>query len=876
MFGWTTWRPVTTLLVALVSALSLTVGALNAPTAAATDPATAKILNPTGGTNEDDGLRVLYLNGGFQVCYRKAQQFYPPALANPTACEAETFTNADNFFYIAVPGSEGSSDPLRPANAATAVLTNGGTRVTDTLYLTLNNVRYTADIAIDYTSPNLTVDVTGTLRAAEIVGEGGVLPEQVYFYWGADTALGGNDFGKGYELMRGSTLEVGTSNDTADGLTEWIRRTSGAPWTGYFSGYYEQQFVAPFRGNQYTGVDTNRVDTGFGWNITADPSSATQFGFKFGLNDGPPAPATIDLPSAPRNVTAVVVGGDLVVTWDPPETDGGAPVTSYSLLANSGDNYYTCAVNDPFPTPLGCTIEGVAAGAYDVKVNASNEVGDGPDGTASTGVPLPSAPTDLAATPGYANATIAFTPPASGGPFTGYQYTLDPLSAEPTWIDIDQPVPGSPIEITGLTNGVSYQIALRAINAEGPGDASEPVTVMPLGGLFVPIDPVRAYDSRTSGGALVGGQSRVVPLAQVAELPETAVAVAYNLTVVGMKGSGYLTVAPGDVRTAPRASTINYSAIGQQWANGFVSGVSAAGEIKVFAGGAATEFVVDVTGYYFAESGEVSTSALAEPKASVFVPMNPVRAYDSRDVGAGGPLGTGAPRRVNVTAAGLVPPEATAVAYTLTQTGTVGRGYLAVAPAGSPQPAVSSINWFQSNQTTANSSVVGVVNGQVDVYAGSSTGGNSQFVIDVLGFYVPYTEAPSAGRFSALDPVRAYDSRVDDPSGPIAGGQVFSNSLSVNGVPEEAVAVAFNLTETGTTGSGYLTVTPGFLGSPPVASTINWWRANQTIANGTVVAVAGKSTGAMKYSPTSVNTFAGGGSTQYIMDVAGYFHYGIG
>ena len=507
-------------------------------------------------------------------------------------------------------------------------------------------------------------------------------------------------------------------------------------------------------------------------------------------------------------------------------------------------------------------------------------------------VTVPEAPMDLRAVAEYQQVSLFFTPGADGGaPITAYEYSLDGGNS---WASVE-PAAASPIVIAGMTNGVSYEVLVRAVNEVGSGEPGGPVYVQPLGAAFVPVEPYRAYDSRLSGGPLTGGQSRQV----VTGAPADAVAVAYNLTVVGMSGPGYLAVAPGDA-PAGGTSTLNYTARGQQWANAYVSGVDEAGQIKVTAAGAATQFVVDVVGYYTPQAppsvtagaagsatGAASVASVTPPAVvaadagggieSLFVPVVPTRAYDSRDIGAGGPLGNGAPRRVNVTAGGLVPAEATAVAYTLTQTGTVGRGVLTVAPAGQVRPAVSNINWFQNNQTSANSSVVGIDEGSVDVWAQSSTGGQAQFVIDILGYYLPADEAPWAAAFTPINPQRAYDSRTGTPRGPIRGGSTpFTTSMAVPGVPLESVAVAFNLTATGGKGTGYLTTTPGDVKSPPVASTINWWQPNQTLANGTVVDVPSlrrmTKAGALNGGPKlPVNTFAGGGSTQYVIDVAGYF-----
>lgn len=345
--------------------------------------------------------------------------------------------------------------------------------------------------------------------------------------------------------------------------------------------------------------------------------------------------------------------------------------------------------------------------------------------------------------------------------------------------------------------------ALAVANSTGGSVTVYGDVVVPSGAVFVPVEPYRAFDSRSAGGPLVSGQPRMVPT----NVPDGAVAVAYNLTATGMTGSGYLSVSPGDA-PAGNTSTLNYAAAAQSWANGAISGVDDEGQLMVAATGAPTQFIVDVVGYY-KESGPFPLNGRADGVGveSLFIPLVPVRAYDSRDIGAGGPLGVGAPRTVNVTAGGIVPPDATAVAYTLTQTGTTERGVITLGPSGSAMPMVSNINWFETNQTSANSSVVAVKDGKVDVWVQSSSGGSTQFVIDILGFYLPAAEVPWAGAYTPLDPQRAYDSRSDQPAGPINGGEAFTTSMAVAGVPAEAVAVSFNLTATGSNGSGFLTTT---------------------------------------------------------------------
>ena len=92
---------------------------------------------------------------------------------------------------------------------------------------------------------------------------------------------------------------------------------------------------------------------------------------------------------------------------------------------------------------------------------------------------VPSAPTGLAATPGDGSATILFTPGAPGSAaITNYEYSLD---GGTTWLPINPAVTTSPVVISGLTNGVTYSVTLRAVSSAGNGAASSAVSVTPSG-----------------------------------------------------------------------------------------------------------------------------------------------------------------------------------------------------------------------------------------------------------------------------------------------------------------------------------------------------------------------------------------------------------
>jgi hypothetical protein len=115
--------------------------------------------------------------------------------------------------------------------------------------------------------------------------------------------------------------------------------------------------------------------------------------------------------------------------------------------------------------------------------------------------------------------------------------------------------------------------------------------------------PVRAYDSRDGNGPLATGGSRTVGLGS-AGVPTTAKAVLLNLTIVNTRGGGYLALVSAAVAYPGGFSHINWYGPGQVVANNVTVGVpgqSGAGPqaITVYCeGGGATDFLIDVQGYY--------------------------------------------------------------------------------------------------------------------------------------------------------------------------------------------------------------------------------------------------------------------------------------
>ncbi|MCU1394224.1 MAG: hypothetical protein JWM34_2652 [Ilumatobacteraceae bacterium] len=127
------------------------------------------------------------------------------------------------------------------------------------------------------------------------------------------------------------------------------------------------------------------------------------------------------------------------------------------------------------------------------------------------------------------------------------------------------------------------------------------------------INPVRVYDSRLAlptPGKLATGLSRVVSVKDSRDsttgavlvpdvVPVGATAIVGNLTITKTVGSGgFLSVVPGDA-TSFSSSSINWFGPNQDLANGITAKIDATRSVKVFCGGDnATDFVIDVTGFY--------------------------------------------------------------------------------------------------------------------------------------------------------------------------------------------------------------------------------------------------------------------------------------
>ncbi len=124
-----------------------------------------------------------------------------------------------------------------------------------------------------------------------------------------------------------------------------------------------------------------------------------------------------------------------------------------------------------------------------------------------------------------------------------------------------------------------------------------------FGSGYVPVTPTRMLDTRIGLGApanaVAPNGTADVKLVGVSPLPAsgTISAVAANVTVTRPTAGGYITVYPEYVNTAPKVSTLNFSA-GETVPNLTAMSIENSG-IKLFNGSAgSSQLIVDVYGYY--------------------------------------------------------------------------------------------------------------------------------------------------------------------------------------------------------------------------------------------------------------------------------------
>lgn len=180
------------------------------------------------------------------------------------------------------------------------------------------------------------------------------------------------------------------------------------------------------------------------------------------------------VPDVPTNLSYTTGDTQVSIAFTAP-SDNGAAITNYQYSTNGGSSYQAFS---PAQTSSPVTISGLTNGtSYSIKLKAVNLNGAGSASSAVTAITIPATPTSLVATHGDQQVSVAFTAGSTGGSaITNYEYSTDGGS---TYQAFSTPQTSSPVVITGLTNGTTYSIKLKAVNAIGTSNASSSVSSKP-------------------------------------------------------------------------------------------------------------------------------------------------------------------------------------------------------------------------------------------------------------------------------------------------------------------------------------------------------------------------------------------------------------
>ncbi|RAR69334.1 YDG domain-containing protein, partial [Flavobacterium aciduliphilum] len=205
--------------------------------------------------------------------------------------------------------------------------------------------------------------------------------------------------------------------------------------------------------------------------------------------------------SAPT-ITGITSGDSQISIAFTPGSNNGSAITDYQYSLNGGSTFTSAAT---ITSPIVVT-ELTNGTTYAVQIRAINGAGNGTATSSVNATPrtTASAPTITGITPGDSSLSVAFTAPTSNGgaSITSYKYSLNGGSSYTSIATTT-----SPMIITGLTNGTTYDVQLIAVNSVGDGVASNTVQGTPV----APAQPtITLYQSSVGALSTVYGTASSV------------------------------------------------------------------------------------------------------------------------------------------------------------------------------------------------------------------------------------------------------------------------------------------------------------------------------------------------------------------------------
>lgn len=203
-----------------------------------------------------------------------------------------------------------------------------------------------------------------------------------------------------------------------------------------------------------------------------------------------------DTPGAVTNINGTPGNAAIGLSWTAaPLKSGTGPITGYRIekAAGPGFDSWSDVIADTGDDNVTFNVTGLDNGtAYKFRITAQN--GDGWSAVSTTSDPFtpaiqaPGAPTDVIAQPLNGAGKLTWAAPASDGGEAITGYKIEQNVGNTTWLPVtnDTGNTDTNYDLTGLTNGLSYEFRVSAINSVGTGVESTPSTaIIPSASTFV-------------------------------------------------------------------------------------------------------------------------------------------------------------------------------------------------------------------------------------------------------------------------------------------------------------------------------------------------------------------------------------------------------
>lgn len=209
--------------------------------------------------------------------------------------------------------------------------------------------------------------------------------------------------------------------------------------------------------------------------------------------DGTLSDVATDPPAAPTAVTTAPRNASLAVSWTAPKVTTGGQSAVDTSVTGYAVQYRACTATPrtctasptwgswtAYPhagTGTAATITGLTNDTkYEVRVGARNSAGVSAYSTTASGIPVAqtSTPSGVTVEPGHNLIKVSWAPPSlgSGTTLVGYRVQYRACGSTTTgcassWLAASDPGTGTTASITGLTNGITYQVRVQAVTSKG-------------------------------------------------------------------------------------------------------------------------------------------------------------------------------------------------------------------------------------------------------------------------------------------------------------------------------------------------------------------------------------------------------------------------